>query len=427
MSPSLSVDEALRRMLSNIQPVHDEEQVSLAHALGRVLSNDVRSPVDLPARARSAMDGYAFRFPEAIQSNLKLPVVGEAYAGQSLKRLSQDDGAVRIFTGADLPPNVDTVVPQEEVVLLDDGGFVQFSLASLRPHSHVRQAGEDLKQGVTVMTRGQRMGPRHLALMAAIGCAKVNVFRRPRVALLSTGSELVEAGQPTHAHQTQDANRPMIAALCQELSLDVMDLGIVGDQPDTLHKTLREVATQCDLVISSGGVSVGEADHMRSVVEGLGQINFWRLAIKPGKPLAMGQLRHRSDDDPAGSLPSLDSIKATTPLIALPGNPVAALVTFEALVHPSLRHLSGEIQNPACRRTLRARLTHPTDKVVGRTEYLRATLQRSTEGDWQATIMASQGAANLASLGKADGLVVLNHGCGPLQASDWVDVLVFSE
>ncbi len=427
MSPSLSVDEALRRMLSNIQPVNDEEQVSLAHALGRVLSNDVRSPVDLPARARSAMDGYAFQFPGAIQNDLKLRVVGEAYAGQSLKRFSQDDGAVRIFTGADLPPNANTVVPQEAAVLLDDGGLVQFSLASLRPHSHVRQAGEDLKQGATVMTRGQRMGPRHLALMAAIGCAKVNVFRRPRVALLSTGSELVEAGHPANAHQTQDANRPMIAALCQELAVDVMDLGIVGDQPDTLRKTLRDVASECDMVISSGGVSVGEADHMRSVVEGIGQIDFWRLAIKPGKPLAMGQLHRQSDGDSAGTSANLDSTKATTPLIALPGNPVAALVTFEALVRPSLRHLSGEIQNRPYRRMLRARLTHATHKVVGRTEYLRATLQQSAEGDWQATIMASQGAANLASLGKADGLVVLSHHCGPLQAMDWVDVLVFSE
>jgi molybdopterin molybdotransferase len=373
------------------------------------------------------MDGYAFRFPEAIQSDLKLRVVAEAYAGQSLKRFSQDDGAVRIFTGADLPPDVNTVVPQEDVFVQADGCFVQFSLSSLQPHAHVRQAGEDLKQGATVMTRGQRMGPRHLALMAAIGCAEVNVLRRPRVALLSTGSELVEAGHSIQAHQTHDANRPMIAALCQELSIDVIDLGIVGDRPDTLRKTLRDVASECDMVISSGGVSVGEADHMRSVVEGLGQIDFWRLAIKPGKPLAMGQLRRQSDGNPAGTSANLDPTKATTPLIALPGNPVAALVTFEALVRPSLRHLSGEIHNSAFRKMLRARLTHPTHKVVGRTEYLRATLQQSAEGDWQATIMASQGAANLASLGKADGLVVLSHHCGPLQAMDWVDVLVFSE
>jgi molybdopterin molybdotransferase len=428
MSEALLVSDALARIITSMKPLVDRETVKLSDALGRVLSDDVVSQVDLPLRARSAMDGDALRYPSHSLDELSLPVVGEDYAGRAPTRWNDDIGAMRIFTGAEIPYGFDSVVPQEQVDIKSNGSTITFRLHQLKPQANVRMTGDDLMKGSTALRHSQRIGPRHLALLAAMGCAEVNVIRRPRIALLSTGSELLETGERLGPHQIHDANRPMLAALCKTMNVDLLDLGIVKDDRQALVAKLQEAVDHADLIISSGGVSVGETDHIRSILQELGEVHFWKLAIKPGKPVALGLLRHRhkvnSNRDPQSAPQDI------TPLIALPGNPVAALVTFEALVRPAIEHLAGtslqSSQSPwkPTSSMIRARLTHPSQKIVGRTEYLRAGLQRSVDGQWLATISTSQGAANLFSLATADGFVVLHHEAGPLSAGDWVDVLI---
>lgn len=403
-----TIEMALQAISSALHPTARQEILGIDECGGRVLAQSVVAPKDIPESPLSAMDGYAFHSSRLDKlsgdSPLTLKVLGKSLAGHGLEGQADPGSCIRIFTGAVVPPEHDTVIPQELVAVNDAGDEIRFSPDAIRPLANVRTRGEDLARGAVALTKGSRMGPREIALLASMGIASVGVTRRLRVAVISTGDEVTDPVRPLAKGKTFDANRPMLLELLREIGADAVDLGIVEDDPDALRQSITHAATISDALITSGGVSVGEADHTRDVMQSLGDISFWKLAIKPGRPLAAGWVG-----------------PSRIPFFGLPGNPVAAFVTFHAIVKPCLARIAGE--EAVARPPLRARLAHDTKKAPGRTEYLRCGLQRDPHGDWVATIARSQGAASLKSLVDADGLVVLPHEAGPLSAGTMVDVI----
>ncbi|NBT34683.1 MAG: molybdopterin molybdenumtransferase MoeA [Betaproteobacteria bacterium] len=409
---SQSVETALNQALAGMKPVSRVEDCALQLAANRVLARNQIAPHSVPDRPTSAMDGYALSLDHLEKNansleNSRLRVLGKSLAGHAAPKCSPDDGCVRVFTGAPVPEGFDVVIPQE-FATEDSEGLVRFrSDTPARKGSNIRARGEDISEGQVAVPRGRMLGPREMALLASLGIASVSVFRLPIVAVLSTGDELVNTGQPAGPTQIFDANRPMLIQMTRRLGFEVRDLGIVPDNPRELTERLRAAADEADVVLTSGGVSVGEADHTRRVMEALGEIAFWRLSIKPGRPLAFGHLRNSRGE--------------RTAFFGLPGNPVASFVTFSAIVRPCLERVAGLEMRPAL--LIRAQLTKPTKKQPGRTEYLRCSLRRQPSGLYEAEILASQGAASIKSLMDADGLAVLPEASGPMAAGDWVDVL----
>ncbi len=403
-----TIEMALEAISSALRPIAREEFLGVNECGGRVLAQSVIAPKDIPEAPLSAMDGYAFysgRLDKLSGDNpLKLKVLGKSLAGHGVEGQADQESCIRIFTGAVVPPEHDTVIPQELVTANEAGDEITFSRDAVRPLGNVRTRGEDLAKGAVALTKGTRMGAREIALLASMGIASVGVTRRLRVAVLSTGDEVTDPMRPLARGKTFDANRPMLLELLREIGADAVDLGIVEDDPDALRQAITHAAAISDALITSGGVSVGEADHTREVMQSLGEISFWKLAIKPGRPLAAGWVG-----------------PSRIPFFGLPGNPVAAFVTFHAIVKPCLARVAGE--EAVARPPLRARLANDTKKSPGRTEYLRCSLQRDSNGDWVASIARSQGAASLKSLVDADGLVVLPHDAGPLSAGSMVDVI----
>ena len=399
---------ALEAISSALRPIAREEFLGVNECGGRVLAQSVIAPKDIPEAPLSAMDGYAFYSGRLDKlsghSPLTLKVLGKSLAGHGVEEQADQESCIRIFTGAMVPPEHDTVIPQELVTANEAGDEITFSRDAVRPLANVRTRGEDLARGAVALTKGTRMGAREIALLASMGIASVGVTRRLRVAVLSTGDEVTDPMRPLARGKTFDANRPMLLELLREIGADAVDLGIVEDDPDALRQAITHAAAISDALITSGGVSVGEADHTREVMQSLGEISFWKLAIKPGRPLAAGWVG-----------------PSRIPFFGLPGNPVAAFVTFHAIVKPCLARVAGE--EAVARPPLRARLANDTKKSPGRTEYLRCSLQRDSNGDWVASIARSQGAASLKSLVDADGLVVLPHDAGPLSAGTMVDVI----
>ena len=411
--PLLPVQNALEILKRQIRPLQRTEAVGLPSALGRILSEDLFSPRDLPETARSAMDGYSFRFDQLHldRPTQQLRQTGSVLAGQPLIGEAGPTGAVRIMTGASLPHGHDTVIAQEQVDADSHPGQIIFSTQAISCGRNVRGCGEDLKVGDRVVKAGAAVSPQAIALLAALGIGSVQVYCRLRVAILSTGHELVDATQPATGHQVYDANRPMLSSLLQSLGAEVHDFGIVKDSLEALKPALSAAASSADVLITSGGVGAGDADHTRQALESLGDIHFWRLAIKPGRPVA------------AGLLPISHEHRSTV-FFGLPGNPVAALVVFLAIAAPCLRLLSGAGQSAEdyfC-----ARLRRATEKKPGRTEYLRCRLHQNPTGDWMADILPVQNASDLKSLALADGLVVLPHEASGLAAGSVVQVIPFS-
>lgn len=409
-----SIDIAQRAISGQISAIHQTERLSLHQTGGRILAADIPSPKDVPEHPLSAMDGYSLSsqaLNKAIpQIPLTLQVLGKSLAGHSLQGQAKTDACVRIFTGAVVPAGHDTVIAQELVQVSQDGSTISFDAKAVKPFANVRARGEDLRLNDAALSAGTIIGPREIALLASIGIGQIQVVRQVRVAVLSTGDEVVEPGAPLNPGKTFDANRPMILEMVRNAGAQPLDLGIVRDDAQSLETAIRHAAEVADAVITSGGVSVGEADHTRQVMQSLGEIEFWKLAIKPGRPLAAGWVQGRP------------SSKTRVPFFGLPGNPVAAFVTFTSVVLPCLQKLSGA--TPQSRPPIRARLAQPAKKVPGRTEYLRCALRRDAQGEWIAEIAASQGAASLKSLVDADGLVVLPHDAGPMEAGTAVDVIV---
>jgi molybdopterin molybdotransferase len=416
-----SIRAALDAISRSIRPIRQTQFLGIHEVGGRALATTIRSPNDIPASPLSAMDGFSFASGMlnkiSVNPDYLIQVSGKSLAGHGLQGQASADTAVRIFTGAVVPAAHDTVIPQELVAFDEPAQTIRVDAASIRAGANVRRRGEDLEKGAAALVAGTVIGAREIALLASMGIASVEVTRRLRVAVLSTGDEVIAPERPLPVGKTFDANRPMLLEMVRSLGAEVIDLGIVNDDADSLKQAIQHAARIADAVITSGGVSVGEADHTKTVMQSLGDISFWKLAIKPGRPLAAGMIKST-----ATSTTPNNSAAAAVPFFGLPGNPVAAFVTFRAIVEPCLQQLAGI--TPQARPPIRAKLARDTKKAPGRTEYLRCTLQRDANDEWVADISASQGAASIKSLVDADGLVVLPHDAGPLSAGTPVDVVV---
>ncbi len=406
------VDSALKSIAQALCAITDTQTCSVQQAAGARLAHDLLSPIDLPETPLSAMDGYSFHSScldkHAGMSLVTFEILGKSLAGHPLQGHATKDSAARIFTGAVVPPEHDTVIAQELVQTVNDTTTIQFPAQSVKAKANVRQPGEDLKRGLPMLKQGDLIGPREIALLCSIGIKTIEVFRKTRIAVLSSGDELCDVKDQHTQGKIYDANRPMLLELIRGSAVSAIDFGIVKDQPEALKKAIIDAADNADAVITSGGVSVGEADHTKNIMQSLGEVSFWKLAIKPGRPLAAGWVKN--------------SLGKRIPFFGLPGNPVAAFVTYKAIVEPCIALISGGNAKP--RPPIRARLASDTRKAPGRTEYLRCALRRDANGEWLAEIAASQGAASIKSLVDADGLVVLPHEAGPLKAGTPVDVIV---
>ena len=423
------------------KPVTEVETVGIFDALGRVLAHDVVSPLSVPPHDNSAMDGYAFDGSQLQPGTaLTLRVVGKAFAGQAWRGTVQPGECVKIMTGAVLPAGLDTVVPQELVQpgAADVGSTLTVPADVLRAGANRRLKGEDLVEGGVALARGTRLGPAALGLLASLGLAQVAVLRRLRVAYFSTGSEILSLGEAPREGAVYDSNRYTVFGLLSRLGVQVIDLGVVRDEPALLEAAFRQAAAQADAILTSGGVSTGEADHTRTLLQQLGDVAFWRIAMRPGRPMAVGRIRAalpatpfqaKSASSPGAACASSyqkesDSAPHEALLFALPGNPVAVMVTFLALVRPALLQMMGSTQQ-AAPPLVQARSATALKKRPGRTEYQRASIATVPDGMLEARALANQGSGVLSSMVQAQGLIVLGHAQGAVAAGDMVNVLLF--
>jgi molybdopterin molybdotransferase len=405
---NLSVAEARSAILEALQPISGLEVVPVQQALGRVLAADVISPIDVPAHDNSAMDGYAFDGAAlCADSATRLQSIGTVFAGSPYAGEVAAGQCLRIMTGAVMPAGCDTVVPQE--LCRVDGDQVHIEPGVIRAGENRRQRGEDLARGRSALPAGRVLRPADLGLVASLGYREVAVQRRLRVALFSTGNEIRNPGEPLDPGCIYDSNRFSLIGALQRLGVEIIDLGLVRDDPQALRTTLQQAVAVADAVLTSGGVSVGEADHTRALMAEMGDVAFWKVAMRPGRPFAFGPLRA-----PAGQ---------PVWLFALPGNPVAALVTFYAFAREALQVLGGA--RPDALVTLQARCATAIRKRPGRTEFQRGIVARMDDGQWQVRLTGSQGAGVLRSLTEANALVVLGHEQSSVAAGDPVEVWLF--
>ena len=404
---ALRVDAALAVIQASVQPVSAIERLAVRAALGRVLAQDIASPIDVPAHDNSAMDGYALRGADlAAQGDTVLRIAGRGLAGHAYDGEVPAGSALRIMTGAVMPAGCDTVVPQEFCRV--EGDTVILPQGVVRTGDNRRLRGEDLARCKTALPAGKVLRPADLGLLASLGMAEVSVRRKLRVAFFSSGDELRSIGQPLDAGCVYDSNRYTLWGMLERLGCELIDLGVVSDTPQAMEAALRTATACADVVITSGGVSVGEADYLRSTLSRMGDVVFWRIAMRPGRPLAFGQLR-------------ADAHSAW--LFGLPGNPVAVMVTFYAFVRPALLHCMGASPQP--QPMLRAVSAQALRKKPGRTEYQRGLLTPLPDGRWQVSAIGNQGSGVLSSMSQAHGLIVLHHDQATAQAGDLVDVLLF--
>ncbi len=405
----LSVQEARQAIAAALRPIAEIESVALIDALGRVLGADVISPIDVPAHDNSAMDGYALAGSDLLADGVtRLRVKGVVYAGTPFTGQVDAGACLRIMTGAVMPAGLDTVVPHE--LCRVDGDDVLIEAGVVRAGENRRQRGEDLPAGRAALRAGRVVTPADMGLVASLGLGRVTVFRRLRVALFSTGDELRTLGQPLGPGCIFDSNRYSLAGALQRLGMEVVDLGLVADDPAALEATLHTAIARADVVLTSGGVSMGDADHTRAVLARMGEVAFWKVAMRPGRPFAFGPLRRAE-----GAAP--------TWLFALPGNPVAALVTFYTFAREALLRLAGA--TPAPLPMLQARCASAIRKRPGRTEFQRAIVEPAADGGWQVRLSGSQGAGILRSMSEANALLVLRHEQGSVAAGEAVDVWLF--
>ncbi len=418
---NLSVDEARAAIAAALRPLPRSASgiVPLAEAAGRVLAADLISPIDVPAHDNSAMDGYAFAgIALRADAPTVLQAAGTVYAGRPFEGTVAAGHCVRIMTGAVMPAGADTVVPLELLqmpVQGDPGGaLVHIPPGVIKPGENRRKRGEDLAMGRPALLAGRVLRPADLGLAASLGQTTLCMMRPLKVALFSTGDEVVEPGTPLPPGCIYDSNRFALGAAVRRLGIEVVDLGLVRDDPQALAEIVARALREADVVITSGGVSAGDADYTRDILARHGDISFWKVAMRPGRPFAFGPLR-RAD--------------AATPswLFALPGNPVAALVTFYAFVREALLALAGATPTPLP--VLSARSTVAIRKRPGRTEFQRAIVEPAADADgrigWQVRLFGSQGAGVLRSMSEANALVVLGHAQGSVAVGEAVPVWLF--
>ena len=381
----LSVEQGRKRILDAVPVISDREQLHLRAALNRVLAEQVVSAIDVPPFNNSAMDGYAIRHQDCAGGTAcTLTVTGESFAGHPFNHQIETGQCVRIMTGAVMPDGADTVLMQEHVER--DGQQIRFDSSGVHAGQNVRLAGEDTRSGNKVLEPGKVLGPAELGLLASVGVGEIHVHRKLRVAFFSTGDELTGIGAPLQAGQIYDSNRYALHGLLENAGVDFYDLGVIRDQRDAVRDAFRHAGAVADLVLTTGGVSVGEADFVTETLEELGEINFWRMAMKPGKPLAFGKI-------------------GNAVFFGLPGNPVSAMVTFYQFVLPALRKMRGEsARDPLL---FEARCENPLKKGAGRMEFQRGILRRGSDGNWLVSTTGLQGSHVLNSMSLANCFILL--------------------
>ena len=398
----MPLETALSQMLDRITPLHDVETLPLVRCFGRIAARDIVSPLNVPGFDNAAMDGYAVRLAD-VQTGQPLPVAGKAFAGQPFNGEWPAGTCVRIMTGAPVPKGCEAVVMQEETEQTDDG--VRFT-ASVKAGQNIRHIGEDITLGATVFAAGQKLTVAELPVLASLGIAEIDVVRKVRVAVFSTGDELQLPGQPLNEGQIYDTNRLAVHLMLEQLGCEVINLGIIPDDPQKLRAAFIDADASADVVISSGGVSVGEADYTKTLLEELGEIAFWKLAIKPGKPFAFGKLPHSW-------------------FCGLPGNPVSAALTFYQLVIPLLAKLSGNNASPLPER-VRVRAATRLKKSPGRLDFQRGILARNADGELEVSTTGHQGSHIFSSFSQGNCFIVLERDRGHVEAGEWVEVERFN-
>lgn len=402
----LPVNQAIALMLEAITPITDVESVALAASLDRVLTEPIYSGINVPGHDNSAMDGYAFCYAD-IASNTDLNLAGHSLAGHPFTGDLKAGEAVRIMTGAVVPAGTDTVVMQENVSATGD----QIQINQLpKLGENIRRAGEDIAISSLVFEKGKRITPVDIGLLASLGVAELKVFKKIKVAIFSTGDELKPLTEILQAGEVYDSNRPTLIALLSRLAVDVIDLGCIADDPEKITAAFESAIAQADVVISSGGVSVGDADFTKPALEKLGQINFWKIAMKPGKPFAFGLLYKKNPPDNKGWF------------FGLPGNPVSSVVTYHQLVVPALRYLAGEVF--ADTPVLSIATQSPLKKQPGRADYQRGKLI-TEHGENTVTTTGNQSSGVLSSLAQANCYLVLEQERGAVAAGEKVHVVLF--
>ena len=400
----LPIQSAISNMLKYITSVLESEQIELDEALGRVLAENVVSHINVPPNDNSAMDGYAVRCEDLIDNN-QLELVGTALAGLPFKNKVLAGQCIRIMTGAVIPQGTDSVVMQENTDAKSDS--VIFRQIPEYGNS-VRKAGEDIQQGTVVVTKGTKLTPAYLALIASVGIAEVSVIRHIKVGLIATGDELTPPGQPLSDGAIYESNRYALSALLKTFPVVLFDFGIVKDNKEDLKAVFEQSGNHCDLVLSCGGVSVGDADYVKEILDDLGSINFWKVAIKPGKPFAFGQLK--------GQL-------GNAWFCGLPGNPVSSYVTFEQLVTPVLQKLSGQTYLATPHFVAKAACL--IKKRPGRADYQRGIFYRDEQGELWVKTNGKQGSGIMSSIAHANCYMVLEQDAGDVQQGEAVNIQPF--
>jgi molybdopterin molybdotransferase len=422
LTASLHVDEA-RKAISNLvnellqesrklNNTSDIESVTLDQAINRILAEDLLSPIDVPAADNSAMDGFAFHGDclgnaDAI---VTLKIVGTAYAGKPFEGAAGPGECLKIMTGALMPHDCDTVIPQELTESTNES-LVGFKQNQVKRGENRRLRGEDLQSGKAAIAAGRLLRPSDIGLAASLGIATLKVHRKLKVAILSSGDELRPLGQALDAGSIYDSNRYSLTGLLNRLNMEIIDCGIVRDDPASLKAAFIDAATKADVLISSGGVSVGEADFTKQIMQELGDVGFWKIAMRPGRPMAFGMLK------------PVEGSQRKTLFFGLPGNPVAVMVTFYQFVRSALLQLNGASQTEQL--MTQAIAEAPIRKKPGRTEFQRAIVGRGLDGKPTVKLTGSQGAGILRSMSEANCFVILPHDQGNVAAGDWVDVALF--
>lgn len=404
---ALPANEVLNFLDHLVSPVQDQESVDIFSALGRVTAQDVISPIHVPPHDNSAMDGFAFAGDQLSDTqSLSLKVVGTALAGKAWEGTVNAGECVKIMTGAIMPSGLNTVVPQELCQIKSNDG-IEIPAGLLKAGDNRRLCGEDIRQGLPSLLKGALITPAAAGLLASLGVPHVSVVRRLRVAYFSTGDEILSLGEAPREGAVYDSNRYTVHGMLQALGCEMIDMGVVKDDPELLEQAFNKAAEQADAIITSGGVSVGEADFTKAMMKKLGDVVFWKIAMRPGRPMAVGRIQKG---------------QRSAVLFGLPGNPVAVMVTFLAFVKPALLKMMGSTATPLP--MLRAKTQEVLRKKPGRTEYQRGIVSRNAQGELQVITTGNQGSGVLSSMVQANGLIVLSHQQGTAQLGDWVDVLV---